>query len=135
MPHLPVQRQLAEKERVRKIGDHLLRREHDADGYRQIVSRTLLADVGGREVDSDASRRELQAGVAHRRAHALLRLLDGGVGQPDDIESGQSGGNVDLDLDDGALEADDCAGKYFGEHSLLYRTFMLRGTRDIARFL
>jgi hypothetical protein len=45
-------------------------------------------------------------GVADRPADALARLLEGRIGQPDDRESGQARGDVDLDPDDPAVETD-----------------------------
>ena len=49
---------------------------------------------------------------------AMLRLLAGAVGEPDDRERGQIGGDeVRLDLDAARLEADDGGGEGAGEHT------------------
>ena len=68
-------------------------------GDGQVERGALLAQVGRRQVDGDAPRRELVGGVDDRRAHALAALLDGGVGQADDAEGRGRGDDVGLDLD------------------------------------
>ena len=107
--HLAVERQLAEEESAGEVGDDLLRRQHDADGNRKIIRRAFFSNVRRREIDGDAISRESEAGVADGGADTLFGLLDGGIRQADDVEPRHSRGDVDLDLDDGAFEADDCA--------------------------
>src|SRR5581483_1693658 len=61
---------------------------------------------------------ELEPGVAHRRPDALTRLLDGPVGEPDDGEAGQPGGDVGLDGDGDAGQALEGAAQCSREHTL-----------------
>ena len=82
-----VQRQFShDDELLQSVGVDLLRRRHDAHGDRQVVSRTLLADVGGRHVDDDFLVGETVAKVDNSRSNALLALLDCVVRQADQIE-------------------------------------------------
>jgi hypothetical protein len=107
--HLAIEREFAEEDALRDIGDDLSGGEHDADGDRQIVRRPLLAEVGGRQVDDHAVPGKLEAGVLDRGLDAVLRLLHGGIGQADDGEVEEAAsGDVDLALDDFAVQADDC---------------------------
>ena len=58
-----------------------------------------------------------EAGVADRAADPLARLLEGGVGETDDGETGQPGRDVDLDADDPAVEAVEGRGGDDGQHA------------------
>jgi hypothetical protein len=49
-----------------------------------------LRSSAGARIDGDPPRRMLEAGVAQRPAHPLARLLEGGVGEPDDCEPWQT---------------------------------------------
>ena len=82
-------------------------RGEDADEDRQVVERAGLLAVGRREIDGQAARREAEAVVLDRRADALARLLDGRVGQSDDLKAGQAAGDLDLDGDLKAAHAAD----------------------------
>jgi hypothetical protein len=82
-------------------------RGQDAQRDGQVEAARILGQVGRREVDGDALVvGELQPRVLDGRAHALARLLDFHVGQPDEREAGQSVGQVDLDRDRGRLQAE-----------------------------
>ena len=88
-PQLAFQTQLAEEGALRlRQTDQLAGREN-AEQDRQIVERTGLFRARGREVQRDPADREAEPAVFHRRAHALPRLLDGGVRQADDLKSRQ----------------------------------------------
>ena len=67
-PQRAVERQLADEQRVRDRvrADHL-RRAQQADRDRQVERRAVLAQVGGREVDGDPARRQLEAAVVAAR--------------------------------------------------------------------
>ena len=80
-----VERQLAEDQRRRRTSRRATSagRRQDAERNRQVERRAGLAHVGGREVDRDAMRRELEAGVADRAAHAVAALAHARVRQPD----------------------------------------------------
>src|SRR5262245_43757298 len=57
------------------------------------------------------------AGVANRAANPLAGLLQGGVGEADDREPGQSARYVDLDPDHPPVEADERGGQQRGKHA------------------
>ena len=77
----------------------------DAQQNGQVVHRALLAPVGGGEVDGDPGDREFAAHVADGGPHPLLGLLDGGVGQPHQLEGGQTPGQIALHPHPVALNA------------------------------
>ncbi len=62
----------------------------------------FLDDIGRGEIDSDALWRQRQAQGGERRPHAFARFGNRLVGQPDDGEGRQPGGDrhLRLDLDD-----------------------------------
>ena len=100
MSEAAVQRQLAEKDgRVRRAG-YLAGAGQYSDGDGEVIGRASLPQVGRREVDRHAPHWKLATGVANGGADPLPRLLDSGVGQADDVELGQAGRDVYLDLDD-----------------------------------
>ncbi len=94
----------------------LLGSQEDAEGDRQVERRAGLAQLGGREVDRDAAWWMVEARVAQRPAHTLPRLRQRGVRQPDDREPGQARGDVHLDADDPAGDADERGGQEGCEH-------------------
>ena len=98
-------------------GPNLLRAEQDPDGHREVERGAGLAQVGRGEIDRDPARRVDEAGVPERAADAFARLLERGVGQPDDGEPGQPGRDVDLDADEPAVEAVECGGRDDGQHA------------------
>ena len=75
------------------------RGDQQRDGDGQIVVAAFLGEIGGREVDDDAARRQRQAQRADGGAHALAAFADGLVGQADDIEVRQAAAEMDLDID------------------------------------
>ena len=66
-------------------------RRHQPERDRQVVVASFLGQVGGREIDGDAPRRQRQPGRDHGRAHALARFRYRLVGQPDDVNAGIPG--------------------------------------------
>jgi hypothetical protein len=92
-------------------------REH-RERDRQIESRALLPKRRRREVDGDAPvQRPLERGRDDAASHAVLRLLAGTVGEPDDGEPRHARLKVRLDLHASRLEADERVGDCPGEHS------------------
>ena len=89
-------------ERVRRDGAD---RRHQAERDRQIIVAAFLRHVGRREVDRDAPGRQRQARGDQRRAHALAGLGYGLVGQAHDVERGQAGRDLNLDIDGAGLDA------------------------------
>ena len=65
----------------------------------------FLGQVGGREIDGDPARRQRQAGRDQGGAHALARFGYRLVGKPHHVEGGQSGRDLDLDIDGARLDA------------------------------
>ena len=65
----------------------------------------FLRQIGGREIDRDAPRRQREAGGHEGRAHALLGLGNGFVGQANDVEGGKAGRDLYLDIDGSRLDA------------------------------
>ena len=80
-------------------------RRHQAERDRQVVVAAFLRQVGGREIDGDAARRQRQAGGDQRRAHALARFGHRLVGQADDVEGRQAGRDLHLHVDGAGLDA------------------------------
>ena len=115
--HRPVERELAGDDGSGEVaadvvsvgGEH---RERD----RQIVAGALFAEVGGREVHRDPPRRDLEAGVPQRRAHPVLALADDVIGQPDGGGLRQPRRDVDLDVDDRGVDADERTRENVREH-------------------
>ncbi len=79
MTQAAIQRELADDQCVADIGRELSGGDEDAERDRQVVGRSLFADVGGGEVDGDPPQRKARAGVADGRAHPLARFLHGGI--------------------------------------------------------
>ena len=118
-PQLAGQRQLARELAAREARgvQQALRGQH-AERDRQVEAARLLGQVGRRQVDGDLLVvRKREAALRERRAHALARLLDLGVGQSDQREAGQAVGEVDFDDDLGRMQADQGAGVDDGEAS------------------
>ena len=92
-----------------EFGD-LFARQHLHGGQhgerdRQVEMAAFLQQVGGGEVDQHAPRRQREAHGGERGAHPLAGLGDGLVGQADDQEGGQAGGDLHLHLDRHGLDA------------------------------
>src|SRR5207244_4009521 len=90
----------------------------EADPYRdgEVEPRALLAESGRGQVDGQLSQREGATAVPDRRPDPFLRLADRAAGEADHDERGHAGGDVDLDLDQPALEAVRQRGEHLGEH-------------------
>lgn len=71
----------------------------DADRDGEVEARALFGDVGRRQVDRDAARREFEAAVDQGAAHAIARLLNRLLWQANDVECGQAVGEVGLHRD------------------------------------
>ena len=115
--HLAAERQLADQRDPTRRGADLLRPEQDPHRDREVERRAGLALLGRREVDRDPARRMDEPGVPDRAADPLARLLERRVGEADDREPGQPAGDVDLDPDDPAVEADERGGQEGREHA------------------
>ncbi len=78
---------------------------HQPERDRQVVVAAFLGQIGRRQVDGDASRRQRQAGGDQRRAHPLAGFRNRLVGKADDGEGRQAGRHLDLDIDRADLDA------------------------------
>jgi hypothetical protein len=78
---------------------------HQPERDRQIVMAAFLLQVGGREIDRDPARRQRQARRDECGAHALFGFGHGFIGQPDDIEGRESGGDLHLHVHGAGLDA------------------------------
>ena len=101
----PVQRQFPQRHHAFKLvrGQHLQHRQHRKRNG-QVEMRTLLGQVGGRQVHRDALVRHRDRHGAEGRADTLARLADGLVGQADDGEGRQPGRDRRLHLDQPRLD-------------------------------
>ena len=105
-PQLTRQRQFArELESVQLFAADLARGGQDAERDRQIEAAGLLGKVGGRQVDGDAPRRHVEAGVLQGGAHTVLGFAHFRVGKADDGHGGKTVGQVDFDADGGGFHA------------------------------
>ncbi len=68
----------------------------------------FLGEIGGREIDRDALRRQRQPQGAQRRAHPLATFADCLVGQPDDGKADVAGGDHHLHVDRHHIDALEC---------------------------
>ena len=59
---------------------------------------------------------EFETGILDGGADALPGLLDGGVGQADDLEGGQTVGDIAFDLHLVAVDAAQAQGMYVADH-------------------
>ncbi len=89
-------------------------RKH-AERNRQVEAAGLLGQVGGRQVDRELARREVEVRVLQRGANAVARLLDLGFRQPDQVEPGQTVAGVALDGDQRRVETRETARQDDGE--------------------
>lgn len=75
--------------------DHAHRPQH-AERDRQIVMRSFLGQIGGREVYGDPLGRQRKAERGNSGTHPLAAFGNGLVGEPDHIEGGYTGRDLDL---------------------------------------
>ena len=110
------QRELArELVAIECSGRDLAARREDAQRDRQVEAAALFRQVGRREVDGDLARREIEVRVLQRGAHAVARLADLGLGQPDDVDRRQPAAEVHLDVDRRRGETRERAAAYDGD--------------------
>jgi hypothetical protein len=84
---------------------HRADRRHQTQSDRQIVVAAFLRQVCGREIDGDAPRRQREPRCDQRCTHPLFRFGHGFVRQADDVERGQAGRDLHLDVDGARLDA------------------------------
>lgn len=108
--------EFSKKQRARHpvVGD-LSARDQNPDGDGQVECAAALRHVGRREVDGDASQRQLVTRVAERRRDAFAPFLDRAEWQADRRERRQAIGDVDLDVDGQRVNTDDGSGPDAGK--------------------
>ena len=119
-PDAAVERELADAAVLEQpLRRELVRAGEQRERDREVEARPLLAQRRGREVDRDpVAAGPRQHRVDDAAVDAVLRLLAGAVGEPDDRERRQVGRDeVRLDLDPARLEADDGGGEGAREHT------------------
>jgi len=89
---------------------------HQPECDRQIVVAAFLRQIGWREIDGDAARRQRQPRGDQRRAHALLGLRHRLVRQTDDIEGRQAGRDLHLHVHRAGLDALECHRRHALDH-------------------
>jgi len=107
----PVEAQLADRDIMAqplRIGGADRGEQPERDG--QIEMRTLLGQVGGRQIDRDPLGRKRQSDRRQRRAHPLAAFCDGLVRQSDDDEGGKPGAQLHLHFNAARLEPQICNG-------------------------
>ena len=67
--------------------------------------RTLLDDIGWRQIDGDAFWGQCKTNRGQRRAHALLGFGDRLVGQPDNSHRRQTISHMHLNIDRNGVDA------------------------------
>ena len=104
--HRPVEREFADDGvAVQRVGRNRADRRHDAERDRQIVVTALFGQVGGREIDGDAPRRQRETRGDQRGAHPLAQFGDRLVAEADDHERDVAAGDLHLDIDGASVDA------------------------------
>jgi len=112
-----VERELADEHRsVGHTSIDLPGRGENGYGYRQIVERPLLAQIGRSKVHDDLLGRHAQLRIFECRAYALLALLDRAVGQADEIEPYAAGSDIGFDGNVESFDAREGTRMNLGEH-------------------
>jgi hypothetical protein len=92
--------------------------QEQADRNWKVVRGTFFAQISGGEIDGNAFVPGIsERGVSDRGADTFARFLDGSIRQANNREPRLTIGNVHLDIDECAVETDDRARDYFGEHA------------------
>jgi hypothetical protein len=108
------------------VGRNLPRCTEHGERDREVEAGALLAQRGGSKVDGDPPRRKVELGRSDAAADAVLRLLAGAVGQPDDREGGDGRLDVCLHLDPAGLEANHGIRQRAREHAPMEAMLGLR---------
>jgi hypothetical protein len=112
-----IERELAEQQAFGDFAafDHSLRRQN-TERDRQVEGGAGLPHIGGGEIHGDAMGRELEAGIADSRSDAVAAFADAGIGKADHREAGESERDVDLNLNEARLDAEDGGRADAGKH-------------------
>ena len=93
------QRQFAGKfVSVQLVRRHLTRSRQNTDRYRQIETARLFGQIGRGQIDGDFFSRKIKPALNNRRPHTVAAFLYLGIRQADDIECGQTVGQMGFHL-------------------------------------
>ena len=115
-PQLAVQTQLTDECAVRTGTAHAAGGGEDAQQNGKIIVGAAFLQAGGGQIDGDAADRKGQAAGLGRGADTLPGLLDGGVGQTDDVKGRKAVGNIAFGHDIDAPDAGDAQGADTADH-------------------
>src|SRR5256714_3084494 len=121
-----VQCQLAKPGSVRGQAA-VLRGVDDGGCYREVEATPLFRQLRRREVDGHFAAGKFETAVVDRDLDAFASLLQRPIAQPDDVKSREPVGNVGLDLDPDAVEAEYRSGQGPGQHQRRYYTVLCIG--------
>jgi len=96
----------AENDVLQAARRKLVRCHEDAQCDGQVEPRAILGQIGGCEVDGDATSREFEPAGGQRAADAIPRLAHGGIGQADNGEGRQPASEVNLNADPRRIDTD-----------------------------
>ena len=106
--HAPVERQLSHEERaMHHLGRDLARSGENAHCNCQIEPRSRLPQRAWRQIHEHSISRHRKPRCAKRRDHAMLRLLHGGIDEPDDEEPWLALADRHFHFDGNRLDADE----------------------------
>ena len=113
----PVQRELPHHEEARQaVGLDRTRRGQEPQRDGQVEADALFPKVRRREVHGHALERKREAGVPDRGADALPTLTHRRIREPDRGERGQPLADIDLDADQGRVDAGEAGRDDPGQH-------------------
>src|SRR5579885_641566 len=118
MAQAAIERKLAQKQVIRYLLIRVdgARSQQYSYGYRKIVGRAFLPQVGGRQIDGDALIGKKAATVLYRRTHPFPRFVDGSIGETDNREGSKPVGDIHLNLDQRAFQTNNCTTLYLCQH-------------------
>ena len=103
--HPAIQREFPHRDPVAQLfGIGHPHRRQQRQRNRQIVMRSVLGQIGGREVDRDPLRRQGQTHRRQRRLHPFAAFAHRLVGQADHGEARHAGGDLTLHLNAARLQ-------------------------------
>ena len=103
-----IQPQFADNDKpLQRIRWQHAQRRQQAERDRQVVMAAFLGQIGRRQVDDDAARRQRQPDGVQRRLHPFAAFLHRLVGQADGQEAGGARRHLHLHIDAARLEPEE----------------------------
>ena len=106
-PQLAIQTDFTDKRTVRTGSSYRTRCAQNAQKDWQIVMASSLFLAGGRQIDRNSADRECQTAAFRRSADTLPSLFDCRIRQTDNIETGQTVGNITFSSHSASLDTMD----------------------------